>query len=720
MLSSPQRAFPPPGTYSTVKDTDNLDAVGSESEPCVNGHWELPPEECWLYKVSKSISSGPPIIPVSKWLRDVFDQPDSPFSQSRRNLLTRLEVILAAGGPTAAYRFGGSVPSLNLNYSQPTSAFDQQSAINGSSGIHTGYNVFHQHVGGIPSTGSSESLSTGTHGQIEYAPVLAGTHANAFTFNRIRRPKYSLPPQRSGSQRLAATPSSSTSHLSQSLGGGQINRVWSGSTGKIGSCDALETIKTDVQEIARIQEDNLKAEVAALAAAAAGRHGSQHSLGSYGRRSIDGSLTQLTSAPGSPGASTTQLTTVIQMKKDSSFDEMTAVNHTPPGAYQTAGSSGAFLPNGSASTLQNQVNGPGPSQAFSPQNSLDFSDNHSYGPPSSRFASNPNGWLLLSYATVGGSDEGVGLNYMINTAYFMATVRFPTCVVTVTVNLLVFSDVTCYFSADSMSDIDVQQFIDTCRSLFGPALDGSTTQEPVNYIRDQLEVDRIREDLARLQREVGVLEANCEHARQALMDAGISLPGLPHQTLVFDFMRNSGLILGMAHLSVDIPIDAGTGFSRRSRLTGLQLGWVHGLKYRFTHAMTPQNDIEISSVQFDNQNAYGSFWSQQLISMSSVKEKGYRKIFKSKAKMKTSKLVIKTKRIVTKSPLIASHRGDVYHNAPPTCTAKCDKEYESKAKVSTGDVMYFDEPATKRDTIPCCSPPVLLSDDVMERNGLLP
>ncbi|OON21513.1 Tat pathway signal sequence domain protein, partial [Opisthorchis viverrini] len=567
----PQRAFPPQGTYSTVKDTDTLNAVGAESEQCVNGNWELPLEECWLYKISKSKSSGPPIIPVSKWLRDVFDQPDSPFSQSRRNLLTRLEVILAAGGPTAAYRFGGSVPSLNLNYSQPTSAFDQQSAINGSSGIHTGYNAFHQHVGGIPSTGSSESLSTGAHGQIEYAPVLAGTHANALTFNRIRRPKYSLPPQRSGSQRLVATPSSSTSHLSQSLGGGQINRVWSGSTGKIGSCDALETIKTDVQEIARIQEDNLKAEVAALAAAAAGRHGSQHSLGSYGRRSIDGSLTQLTSAPGSPSASTTQLTTVIQMKKDSSFDEMTAVNHTPPGAYQTAGSSGIFLPNGSASTLQSQVNGPGPSHAFNPQNSLDFSDNHPYGPPPSRFASYPNGvrtpYSILPQrpslpppyeaSAVGGSltaptvhsQSGIPntmpaeprTHFGFRPSRKVSTPSFPNRpplpaelrrVSATNLNptnacvglLLLFSDVTCSFSADSMSDIDVQQFIDTCRSLFGPALEGSTPQEPVNYIRDQLDVDRIREDLARLKREVGVLEANCEHARQALIDAGIPLP----------------------------------------------------------------------------------------------------------------------------------------------------------------------------------------------------
>ncbi|KAF6771246.1 hypothetical protein AHF37_09633 [Paragonimus kellicotti] len=299
LLSSPQRSIPlnDAGSFGEDAIDESVKDASAESVTHSNGDYELPYEECWLYRFSKKPKPhGSPIVPIEKWLREVFDSPTSVFSHSKRNLLTRLELILVTGGPIAAYRFGGSVPTLNLMSSAPAPLLNHAKATAvGNTSVSLGGGSVH-----LPSTGSSDSLSTIGHKTDPQNP------ANSLAFSRVLRPKVSLPPQRSGSQHLVTASYDSSSQLSQSLGS-PFNRPWSGSTGKVGSCDALETTKANVQEIARIQEDILKADVAALAAAAAGRLGSQTSLGSNGHHTPEGSLSRLASAPGSPCTSNLHL-----------------------------------------------------------------------------------------------------------------------------------------------------------------------------------------------------------------------------------------------------------------------------------------------------------------------------------------------------------------------------------------------------------------------------
>ncbi|CAL8098995.1 unnamed protein product [Calicophoron daubneyi] len=253
---------------------------------------EIPIEECWLYKPPRRTTNNAPIQSVKKWIRDVFDAPDSPFRQTRRDLLIRLEAILASGGPIAAYKFGGSVPTLNF---LPSGHYVEQAQ-------HVTENLpeFNGRVG-FPSVGSSDSLSTNLQ-------PLERTHSLRFdSMGQMKRPKYSLPPQKSTAQRLSNGPSGSTSYLSQSLGVQSMQTLTQ--MAKSGSFDELERTasKGDVQEIARLQEDTLKADVAAIVAAAAGRRGSQNSLASLGHRTPDGSLSHLPSAPESPHSSNPQL-----------------------------------------------------------------------------------------------------------------------------------------------------------------------------------------------------------------------------------------------------------------------------------------------------------------------------------------------------------------------------------------------------------------------------
>lgn len=306
---------------NTEKPNDEIISTSGGPAPGANGTPCLPVDECWLYTLPRQLKD--PVFPITQWLREVFESPSSMFLHSRRNLLTRLEAILASGGPIAAYRFGGSVPSLNSHQSC-YSSFRQTSRFGTPASIHDVGS--HRGTFAIPSAGSSDSLSLITQN--------GNPDSKALAFSHTHQPKHSLPPQRSGSQRLAAVPSDSTSYLSHSLGL-HHGTFPSGSAGKVGSCDALETIKANVQEIARIQEDNLKADVAALAAAAAGRHGSQHSLSSHGHGTPCESFSKLSSAPESPHSSDLHLPqyTLNQCGADlpplhrSSLDGLNAIYH---------------------------------------------------------------------------------------------------------------------------------------------------------------------------------------------------------------------------------------------------------------------------------------------------------------------------------------------------------------------------------------------------------
>ncbi|THD18041.1 hypothetical protein D915_011087 [Fasciola hepatica] len=285
---------------SPIHKSDNKEAALASQSSLDNGTdtTELPADECWLYKCPKrSTTTVQTIEPIQNWLRATFDAPESMFYSSRRNLLTRLEVILASGGPIDAYRFGGSVPS--LNQIPAGKAFDSMQRAK----IPPPYPSVISSNRRIVSAGSSDSLST------------ANQSFSIGTYGKLVKAKYSLPPQLSSSS-CAQRPdsmtnlSTGTQNLSQSLGG-QISGLFSSSPARAGSLDELEpsASRTNIQEIARIQEDNLKADVAAMAAAAAasGRHGSHHSLASLGRRSPDGSYSRVPSASESPHSSNPQL-----------------------------------------------------------------------------------------------------------------------------------------------------------------------------------------------------------------------------------------------------------------------------------------------------------------------------------------------------------------------------------------------------------------------------
>ncbi|CAH8840430.1 unnamed protein product [Trichobilharzia szidati] len=278
------------GQPSTNTNKSNQDGDDSKAS-CV-----IPADECWLYKPPKQFQTQGPIEPISKWLRSVFDSPDSCFYHSRRNLLSRLEAIILAGGQTEAYQFGGSVPSLNLippGYSSLTNrGRAEQSSY--ESDVSTR----------MITASSSDSLSFPNQA-IGANTAINSDRINVGTFTRSHKPRISLPPQCSTSKSTRNGPHNA--YLSNSTGTNFTFKP----PNKTGSFDELEmtSTNTNVQEIAKRQEDTLKAEVAALAAAAAaaGKHGSQHSLSSLCRNSPHGSYTNIASAPESPHSSTTKL-----------------------------------------------------------------------------------------------------------------------------------------------------------------------------------------------------------------------------------------------------------------------------------------------------------------------------------------------------------------------------------------------------------------------------
>lgn len=248
----------------------------------------LPEDECWLFKPSKISRISDTFLPIDNWLRGVFDSPDSCFFHARRNLLCRLEGILLRGGQTEAYKLGGSISSLEFlssNTSDPPKRDKLHFSVRQTETIHSSNR--------LPSSISSESVSSQRVGTCQ------SNYNNVGTFTRSKKSCQSLSSQQNLFKR-------STTDSHQSLTTGHFT---SQSSYRGGSFDDLErtAANTDVQEIARIQEDNLKAEVAALAAAAAGRHGSQHSITSLCRNSPDGSCSNAASAPESPYSSNTRL-----------------------------------------------------------------------------------------------------------------------------------------------------------------------------------------------------------------------------------------------------------------------------------------------------------------------------------------------------------------------------------------------------------------------------
>ncbi|RTG85758.1 uncharacterized protein DC041_0011665 [Schistosoma bovis] len=272
---------------------------GSTAETDVlKANYGIPADECWLFKPPKQHQTQGSVEPIRTWLRAIFDSPDSCFFHSRRNLLSRLEAIILAGGQTEAYQFGGSVPSLNLI----TSGYPPR-----PNTCRTEHSVYGSVVSNrLVTASSSDSISFPSQ-QTVTNPTMNSEHVNMNTFTRSHKPRISLPPQCSASKSVKNGSHNPNSYLSNSTGTNFTFKP----PNKTGSCDELETTSanTNVQEIARRQEDTLKAEVAALAAAAAaaGKHGSQHSLASLCRNSPHGSYTNIASAPESPHSSTTKL-----------------------------------------------------------------------------------------------------------------------------------------------------------------------------------------------------------------------------------------------------------------------------------------------------------------------------------------------------------------------------------------------------------------------------
>ncbi|EUB64497.1 hypothetical protein ECG_00504 [Echinococcus granulosus] len=194
---------------------------------------DIPEEECWLFKPSKV--TGPTASPSNNscflWAREVFDSPSSEFYHRRRDLLNRLEFILATEPAKRLPYLGGSVPALNTNL--PTVAptpLAKSRAIGGGSGQNFG-------------PGSSA------------------------TFIRPKRHASEMVPQHS--------------HQRSSPVGNRSPVPFKTSSG---STDDLQNV-ADLQSMARKQEDELKAEVAAISAhQQASRMGSsQQSLNSANR-----------------------------------------------------------------------------------------------------------------------------------------------------------------------------------------------------------------------------------------------------------------------------------------------------------------------------------------------------------------------------------------------------------------------------------------------------
>uniref|UniRef100_A0A5K3EN39 SLAIN motif-containing protein 2 n=1 Tax=Mesocestoides corti TaxID=53468 RepID=A0A5K3EN39_MESCO len=205
---------------------------------------EIPEEECWLFKPHELTGSPSFLSNTSclQWAREVFDSPSSEFYHHRCDLLYRLEVILTTEPAKRLPNLGGSVPALNMasNISQPSLSKTRL-------------------IGG----GSEQNFGPGS----------------TATFVRPKRHASEMLPQHA---RQRSSPGGTNSPVPVKPSG---------------STDDLQNV-ADLQTIARKQEDELKAEVAAISAYQhASRMGSsQQSLNSANR-----------SGPESPYASQSRL-----------------------------------------------------------------------------------------------------------------------------------------------------------------------------------------------------------------------------------------------------------------------------------------------------------------------------------------------------------------------------------------------------------------------------
>ncbi|BHF62168.1 hypothetical protein SprV_0100514900 [Sparganum proliferum] len=252
---------------------------------------ELPEEECWLFKSPKGQNSSLSTKDSSlHWAREVFDSPTSQLHRHRYDLLNRLEVILTMNGgagssATKPFLFGGSAPSLaafNLA-DQDTHASSSSPSI-------------------IP--GRPEALKSTLC--LSAAPPVPsfrrGLHAdvNTATFTRPRRQHSETISQRPEGSGQPMNLRASDAAFQPSLYGG-TSPADKAPFRASGSCDDLQNV-ADLQVIARMQEDDLKAQVAAMNAAVVNKNGSQQSLAS--NRSSTGDPK---SASQSPHSSTNRL-----------------------------------------------------------------------------------------------------------------------------------------------------------------------------------------------------------------------------------------------------------------------------------------------------------------------------------------------------------------------------------------------------------------------------
>nr|CUU00460.1 hypothetical transcript [Hymenolepis microstoma] len=196
----------------------------------------MPEDEFWLFKPPKNA------VPLASnscllWVREVFDSPSSKFYQRRKDLLNRLEVILATEPFKRLPNLGGSVPSLSMS--------------NGSTNSNN--NTFTKSR--VMSVGSNQNFGPGS----------------SVTFVRTKRHVSDvIPPQQHQVNQHSRQRSSPISFK----------------PGTSGSTDDLQNVD-DLRSMARKQEDELKAEVAAISAHqhAARSGGSQQSLNRSGPES---------------------------------------------------------------------------------------------------------------------------------------------------------------------------------------------------------------------------------------------------------------------------------------------------------------------------------------------------------------------------------------------------------------------------------------------------
>lgn len=258
-------------TDQVIYETDEISNASVQNKAAES----IPEEDCWLFKPSKTsvpfLSNASCLI----WAREVFDSPSSQFYQRRRDLLNRLELILATEPFKRFPNLGGSVPSLISNV-----------VTNNSSTI-------------------SKSRGFGGSSNQNFGP---GSNA---TFVRPRRHASDvIPPQ----QQQKQLPQPATQHSRQRSSPIPFKLGTSP-----GSTDDLQNV-ADLRSMARKQEDELKAEVAAISAHqyASRSGGSQQSLNRSGPESPYNSQPRLNISPSpTPGDIAKQQMAALRLSLDS-------------------------------------------------------------------------------------------------------------------------------------------------------------------------------------------------------------------------------------------------------------------------------------------------------------------------------------------------------------------------------------------------------------------